>query len=103
MRTALAVLLTLAVVAVDVAPAIAQQSVPGYVRKDGTYVAPHYRSTPDRSYNNNWSTSPNVNPLTGQQGTQQPTWNDRPPQPSPWNVTPVAPPLGTRQRSPWSR
>ena len=54
--------------------------VRGYYRKDGTYVAPHYRSAPDRSYNNNWSTRPNINPYTGKRGTRAPTWNDRPPQ-----------------------
>jgi len=43
-------------------------SVGGYFRKDGTYVAPHYRSNPDRSFNNNWSTKPNINPFTGQEG-----------------------------------
>ena len=53
--------------------------VRGYTRKDGTYVAPHYRSSPDNSYNNNWSTSPNINPYTGEQGTRTPTWDDRPP------------------------
>ena len=37
------------------------------------------RSAPDRSYNNNYSTSPNINPYTGQQGTRTPTLNDRPP------------------------
>lgn len=46
-------------------------SVKGYFRRDGTYVQPHMRSAPDSSYNNNWSTSPNVNPYTGQQGTRQ--------------------------------
>lgn len=60
--------------------ASADAYVKGYHRKDGTYVQPHYRSSPDRSYNNNWSVSPNVNPYTGQQGTRQPTWNDRAPQ-----------------------
>jgi hypothetical protein len=51
----------------------------GYTTQSGTYVAPHYQSAPDRSYNNNWGVSPNVNPYTGQMGTHQPTWNDRPP------------------------
>ena len=45
-------------------------SVDGHIRSDGTYVAPHMRSNPDRSFNNNWSTNPNVNPYTGQQGTR---------------------------------
>ena len=61
-----------------VSSAIAEDTyVRGYYRKDGTYVAPHYRSAPDRSYNNNWSTSPNVNPYTGKRGTRSPTWDDR--------------------------
>lgn len=55
------------------------QTVRGYTRKDGTYVQPYQRSSPDSSYNNNWSTSPNTNPYTGRQGTRQPTWNDQPP------------------------
>ena len=47
-------------------PAIADDTyVRGYTRKDGTYVAPHWRSAPDSSYNNNWSTSPNINLHTG--------------------------------------
>lgn len=54
-------------------------SVHGYYRRNGTYVQPYHRSAPDHSYNNNWSTSPNVNPYTGQEGTRQPTPNDRPP------------------------
>jgi hypothetical protein len=47
----------------------------GYHRRDGTYVQPHIRSAPDSSYNN-WSTHPNVNPYTGQQGTRQPRLYD---------------------------
>ena len=58
---------------------LAQVSVQGYYRKDGTYVRPHYRSSPDKSYNNNWSVRPNINPYTGKRGTKSPTWNDRPP------------------------
>jgi hypothetical protein len=37
----------LALAAVVSAPAIADQYVNGHVRSDGTYVAPHYRSTPN--------------------------------------------------------
>lgn len=44
--------------------------VRGYTRKDGTYVAPHYRSAPDGSFYNNWSTKGNVNPYTGEPGTR---------------------------------
>lgn len=57
----------------------ADERVNGYYRNNGTYVQPHMRSTPDSSYNNNWSVSPNVNPYTGTQGTHVPTYNDRPP------------------------
>lgn len=58
----------------------AQQRVDGYTRRDGTYVAPHYRSTPDNSYNNNWSVQGNQNPYTGSYGNRAPTYNDRSPQ-----------------------
>jgi hypothetical protein len=61
--------------------ASADEYVSGFTRKDGTFVQPHMRSTPDSSYNNNWSVSPNVNPFTGQQGRREPTANDRAPQP----------------------
>jgi hypothetical protein len=43
--------------------------VRGHVRKDGTYVSPHFRSAPDRSFSNNWSTKGNFNPYTGRDGT----------------------------------
>jgi hypothetical protein len=45
-------------------------SVRGYTRKDGTYVQPHYRSAPDGSFSNNWSTKGNTNPYTGKEGTR---------------------------------
>lgn len=43
--------------------------VKGYYRKDGTYVRPHYRSSPDSSITNNWSYCGNVNPYTGKVGS----------------------------------
>jgi hypothetical protein len=48
-----------------------------YVRQDGTYVQPHFRTAPDHNIYNNYSTSPNINPYTGQQGTVNP-WNNNP-------------------------
>ena len=57
--------------------------VNGYYKKNGTYVAPHYRSHPDKSYNNNWIVKGNVNPYTGKPGTKNPTPNDKPPPKSP--------------------
>jgi hypothetical protein len=44
--------------------------VSGYRRSNGTYVKPHYRTTADRSFHNNWSTKPNSNPYTGKRGTR---------------------------------
>jgi len=46
--------------------------VRGYVRKDGTYVRPHYRSAPDGNPHNNWSFPGNVNPHTGKVATGNP-------------------------------
>ena len=44
-------------------------NVSGYVKRDGTYVQPHYRTSPDSIKTNNWSYSGNVNPYTGKVGT----------------------------------
>lgn len=46
--------------------------VSGYVKKDGTYVAPHYRSAPNRSTLDNYSTRGNYNPYTDQAGKKDP-------------------------------
>ena len=43
----------------------ADQYVNGYFRKNGTYVQPHYRSSPDNSIYNNYSYQGNLNPYTG--------------------------------------
>ena len=50
----------------------AQVRVKGYVNKNGTYVAPHYRSRPNSSTYDNYSTKGNVNPYTGKVGTRNP-------------------------------
>jgi hypothetical protein len=73
-----------AVLSFTAVPALADTYTRGYTRNSGTYVPPHYQSSPDRSYNNNWSVSPNANPYTGQRGTNAPTFNDRPPSVSPY-------------------
>lgn len=44
--------------------------VRGYVKADGTYVQPHYRTEPNNTVYDNFSTFPNVNPYTGQVGTK---------------------------------
>lgn len=51
---------------------LADTFVRGYYRKDGTYVQPHYRSSPNSTTLDNWSTKGNVNPYTGKQGTRNP-------------------------------
>lgn len=62
-----------AVAALMIAPALsAQVYVRGYTRSDGTYVAPHYRSLPNRSVYDNYSTRGNYNPYTGKAGTRNP-------------------------------
>lgn len=63
-----------ALVAAIFAPAVsAQVKVKGYTRSDGTYVAPHYRSSPNSSTLDNYSTKGNVNPYTGTYGTRNPS------------------------------
>lgn len=43
--------------------------VSGYFKKNGTYVAPHYRSNPDGNPYNNYSFPGNTNPYTGKTAT----------------------------------
>lgn len=53
--------------------ALAQDSyVGGYYRNDGTYVQPHYRSAPNNTPYDNWSSQGNVNPYTNSVGSQRP-------------------------------
>ena len=49
--------------------------VQGYTKKDGTYVQGHYRSSPNSTSTDNWSTKGNTNPYTGKAGTKSPTDN----------------------------
>lgn len=44
--------------------------VNGYYRKDGTYVKGYWRTSPDTSISNNYSTIGNTNPYTGAEGTK---------------------------------
>lgn len=60
----------------------ASTSVDGHFRKDGTYVPPHYRTTPDSSRGNNWSSQGNQNPYTGERGTVNPYAPQSPSYPS---------------------
>lgn len=74
----------------------AQVKVRGYTKADGTYVAPHYRSSPNSTTLDNYSTRGNVNPYTGEVGTKSPYPNYSAPRttytPS---YTPSYPPLAS--------
>lgn len=48
----------------------ASTPVRAHVTKQGVYVPPHQRTTPDKTINNNWSTKPNTNPYTGKEGSK---------------------------------
>lgn len=91
-------LIVAALIAAVATPAMAQVRVRGYVRSDGTYVAPHVRSAPNSSTYDNWSTSPNINPYNGRQGTVDPS---SPPVYRPHVYTPpvYTPPATTQHRS----
>jgi hypothetical protein len=71
MKRTLAVFFSLVVLA---SSAFAQRTVhvKGSTRKNGTYVAPHERTAPNKTKLDNWSTKPNVNPRTGKAGTKNP-------------------------------
>lgn len=46
--------------------------VRGNTRKDGTYVKPHIKSSPNQYKGDNYSTKGNTNPYTGKKGTVDP-------------------------------
>lgn len=53
----------------------AQTYTKGYIKQNGTYVAPSYRTTPDNTKLNNYSTQGNYNPYSGSKGTKSPYSN----------------------------
>ena len=65
------------------AAALADTQVKGYYKKNGTYVEPHYRSSPNSTTNDNYSTKGNINPYTGKEGTRNPEQNNQYGYPSP--------------------
>lgn len=65
------VVITLAAIALS---ASAQVYVKPRANKDGTYVEGHYRSRPNKTDLDNYSTRGNVNPYTGEAGTQRPSY-----------------------------
>lgn len=80
------IVIALALAAI-VQTAYADEYVNGYTKKDGTYVAPHMRSSPNNQQWDNYSTKGNTNPYTGQQGTQSDTNNGQyAPKPTPYHL-----------------
>ena len=43
-----------------------------YVKKNGTYVGPSYKSKSNKTQYDNWSARGNQNPFTGKEGTRTP-------------------------------
>ena len=68
MRALLAVLL----LSLSAQFSLADTYVRGHTRSDGTYVPPHYRTNPNSSSFDNYSTRGNTNPYTGERGTVDP-------------------------------
>ena len=58
------------------AASFADTYVKGYVKSNGTYVAPHYRSSPNSTTYDNYSTRGNTNPYTGERGSKSAYSND---------------------------
>ena len=53
-------------------PVVEARDVPvkGGYRSDGSYVQPHYRTSPNSTQSDNWGTKGNTNPYTGAPGTK---------------------------------
>jgi hypothetical protein len=65
-------ILFLLVLASLIIPEVMAREVPvrGGYRSDGTYVQPHYRTSPNSTQSDNWGTKGNTNPYTGAPGTK---------------------------------
>ena len=57
------------VTAALVSSSVAGDRVSGYVKSNGTYVAPYYKSSPNSTVRDNYSYKGNLNPYTGSTGT----------------------------------
>lgn len=96
MKLALAIAASLCV---SSAAAAKDTYVKPYVKADGTYVQGHYKTSPNGTRLDNYSTSPNYNPYTGRQGTVNPYAPPRVPEYRPQTYTPPKPkPYGYKPR-----
>ena len=50
---------------------LADDYVNGYYKKNGTYDKGHYRSSPNSTKKDNFTTDGNKNPYTGEKGTKK--------------------------------
>lgn len=66
--------------------ALADTYVNGYFRSDGTYVPGHYRSSPNSTKQDNYSSKGNYNPYTGEKGTVDPYAPKTTTKPSPYST-----------------
>lgn len=55
----------------------ADEYVNGYFRKDGTYVQGYFKSSPNVTNRDNYSTQGNLNPHTGTEGTRAPDYSSQ--------------------------
>ena len=53
-------------------PGVGHHYVNGYVKQNGAVIQGHYRTNPDQSFYNNWSSVSNRNPFTGKTGWKTP-------------------------------
>ncbi len=68
----IAFLIVLSFSLTSVSNAQALQRVRGYTTKKGTYVTPHFKTSPNKTKFDNFSTKGNVNPFTGKKGYSNP-------------------------------
>lgn len=80
------------------AAAWSQTYVAPHVRKDGTFVQGHYRSTPNSTPYDNYSSQGNSNPFTGERGTVNPYQYSAPQYQAPSYQVPTFPVCGTNSR-----
>ena len=78
---------------------VGQTYVPGYIKADGSYVAGHYKSAPNETKLDNYSTKGNSNPFTGKAGTADPY---KPSTPTYQMPAPTYQPYGTTKTQPSS-
>jgi len=55
----------------------ADEYVYGYYKKDGTYVDGYFKTSPNTTNRDNYSTQGNLNPHTGTEGTKAPDYSSQ--------------------------